>query len=168
MSADFSERVRLAQAGDADAFSELYALVYKDLYRIAYYTLKNAHDAQDVVSDTVLDAFASIRKLKDEEAFRAWIMKILSAKIKRKLQEYVRNRIVVTYEFESEELNYDGIDLKQEFNRLPDEERLILSMSVVSGYTSEEISKATGINANTVRSKLARAKDKLRMRLASV
>lgn len=168
MNADFSDKVSLAQQGDATAFSELYALVYKDLYYVAYYSLKNTYDAQDVVSDTVLDAYASIGKLKDEKAFKAWIMKILSAKIKRKLKEYVQSRIVFTYEFEQEELNYDGIDLKQEFNRLSDEERLVLSMSVVSGYTSEEISKITGINANTVRSKLLRAKDKLRDRLTSV
>lgn len=168
MNADFAINVKLAQQGDAAAFSELYAQVYKDLYYVALYTLKNTYDAQDVVSDTVLDAFSSIGKLKDENAFKAWIMKILSAKINRKLKEYVQSRIVFTYEFEHEELNYDGIDLKQEFNRLSDDERLVLSMSVVSGYTSDEISKITGINSNTVRSKLSRAKDKLRERLSSV
>ncbi len=165
MSADFRETVILARKGDTAAFSELYSLVYKDLYRVAYYVLRDSHDAQDVVSEAVLDAYTSISKLRNEDAFRAWIMKILSAKIKRKLKEYVTRNLVVTYDYEHEELNYDGIDLKQEFNRLTDEERVVLSLSVVSGYNSKEIAKMLDMNDNTVRSKLARAKGKLKERL---
>lgn len=165
MAVEFKETVIKARNGDTAAFSELYALVYKDLYYVAYYVLKDSHDAQDVVSDAVLDAYSSIGKLRNEDAFKAWIMKILSAKIKRKLKEYAQRNLVFTYDFEHEELNYDGIDLKQELNRLTNEERLILSLSVVSGYTSKEISKMLDINDNTVRSKLARSKGKLKERL---
>jgi len=53
----------------------------------------------------------------------------------------------------------------EEFKRLKEDERLVLSLSVVSGYKSEEIAKITGISANTVRSKAARAKIKLRAML---
>ena len=78
-----------ARAGDTEAFAALYEEVYRDLYRMALYTLKNPQDAEDVVSDTVADAFASIRKLRDADAFRAWIFKILSNKCRRKMKEYV-------------------------------------------------------------------------------
>ena len=80
---NFSADVKLAKKGDTSAFSRLYETVYKDLYHIALYSLKSSHDASDVVSDTVLDAFCSIDKLRDPEKFRNWIMKILSSKIKR-------------------------------------------------------------------------------------
>ena len=73
----FSEDVKLARNGDTDAFARLYAEVYKDLYHIALYSLGNVHDACDAVSDTVLDAFCSIGRLRDEKAFRSWIMRIL-------------------------------------------------------------------------------------------
>lgn len=162
---NFTEYVRLARDGDKDAFAKLYSLVYKDLYYISLYSLRNKEDAQDVVQDTVVDAFSSIGKLRDENAFRAWIMKILSAKIKRKYKEYAENNVVINYDFEAEELNYDGIDIKQEFNRLSETERLVLSMAVISGYSGAEIANFTGLNANTVRSKLMRAKDKLRERM---
>ena len=69
MNTEFAQCVKKARAGDADAFAELYSTVYKDLYRIALVNLKNQHDASDVVSDTVLEAFSSIKKLKDEKAF---------------------------------------------------------------------------------------------------
>lgn len=174
MNTDFAERVKKAREGDADAFAELYSLVYKELYRIALVNLKNQHDASDVVSDTVLEAYSSIKKLRDEKAFKAWIIKILTVKIKNKQKEYIKIRDYRTDLDDLEnsveqktagEINYGGLEIMEEFRRLNEEERLILSLSVVSGYTSEEIAKATGLSANTVRSKAARAKIKLRQML---
>lgn len=174
MNTDFAEQVKKARAGDADAFAELYSLVYKELYRIALVNLKNQHDASDVVSDTVLEAYSSIKKLRDEKAFKAWIIKILTVKIKNKQKEYIKTRDYRTdledlensvEQKEAAEINYSGLEIMEEFRRLNEEERLILSLSVVSGYTSEEIAKATGLSANTVRSKAARAKIKLKQML---
>lgn len=88
---DFRKNVKLAVGGDCEAFSRIYATVYEELYHIAFYSLRNTHDASDAVSETVLDAFSSIKKLKNEDAFRNWILKILAAKIKRKQSEYYRN-----------------------------------------------------------------------------
>ncbi len=174
MNTDFTECVRRARDGDADAFAELYSLVYKDLYRIALVNLKNQHDASDVVSDTVLEAYSSIKNLRDEKAFKAWMIKILTVKIKRMQKEYIKNRdhreeLEVLDSVEQEkfrEINYGGLEIMEEFRRLNEDERLVLSLSIVSGYTSEEIAKATGLSANTVRSKAARAKIKLKKMLS--
>ena len=173
MNTDFTQCVKKARDGDANAFAELYSLVYKELYHIALVNLKNQHDASDVVSDTVLEAYSSIRKLKDEKAFKAWIIKILTVKIKRKQKEYIKKRdyqqdlddLESVEQEKAEEINYGGLEIMEEFRRLNEDERLVLSLSVVSGYTSEEIAKATGLSANTVRSKVARAKIKLRKML---
>ncbi|MBQ3161326.1 MAG: sigma-70 family RNA polymerase sigma factor [Oscillospiraceae bacterium] len=170
MNTEFAQCVKKARAGDADAFAELYSTVYKDLYRIALVNLKNQHDASDVVSDTVLEAFSSIKKLKDEKAFKAWIIKILTVKIKNKQKEYIKTRnyreeLESVEQEKTDEINYGGLEVMEEFRRLNEEERLVLSLSVVSGYTSEEIAKVTGLSANTVRSKAARAKIKLKQML---
>ena len=53
----------------------------------------------------------------------------------------------------------------EEFAKLGEEDRLVLSLSVVSGYKSEEIAGMLGMSANTVRSKAARAKIKLKQLL---
>lgn len=171
MSLDFTASVRRAQAGDAKAFAELYSLVYKDLYRIALLNLNNQHDASDVVSDTVLEAYSSITKLRDEKAFKAWITKILTVKIKNKRKEYsqinnFREELDDLDEAEETaartEIDLDGMNVMEGFKKLSSEERMVLSLSVVSGYKSEEIAKMFGTNANTVRSKVARAKSKLK------
>lgn len=171
---DFDKCVEMARAGDPDSFAQLYALVYKDLYRIALINLNNnQHDASDVVSDTVLEAYSSIKKLRDEKAFKSWIIKILAAKIKRKQKEYIQKNnfsneldILDSVEQEkSDEINYSGLEVMEEFAKLDEEDRLVLSLGVVSGYKSEEIAKMLGMSANTVRSKVARAKLKLKQLL---
>lgn len=174
MSLDFTASVRRAQAGDAGAFAELYSLVYKDLYRIALLNLNNQHDASDVVSDTVLEAYTSISKLRDEKAFKAWIIKILTVKIKNKRKEYkeinnFREDVDDLSDAEevavSKEIDFGSIEVMDGFKQLSEEERMVLSLSVVSGYKSEEIARMFGTNANTVRSKVARAKARLKQLL---
>ena len=162
---DFSADVRLAQQGSSEAFSRLYATVYKDMYHIALYSLRNSHDAADAVSDTVLDAFCSIKKLKDPDCFRGWIMKILSAKIKR----IQRNYFDVPGELKDDtsigEFDFESVELRESIDRLNTGSRLLLSLSVLGGYSSEEISKICDIKASTVRSRLSAIKKALRLEL---
>ena len=170
MKVNFSDCVSKAVSGDADAFAKLYSLVYKDLYHIALCNLRNSHDAADAVSVTVLDACASISKLKDETAFKAWIVKILTVKIKKKQAEYINNRNnTVEMPDESEQKDkrdsFSGLEIAEQINSLGESERLVFSLSIVCGYSGDEISKMTGINPSTVRSHLHRARERLKERL---
>ncbi|MBO4524595.1 MAG: sigma-70 family RNA polymerase sigma factor [Ruminococcus sp.] len=163
---DMSEDIRLAGEGDTEAFARLYSTVYEDLYHIALYSLRNQHDAADAVSDTVLDAFRSIKKLRNPEKFRGWIMTILAAKIKRKQRTYFEPAESLEEEPQlSDSFSYESVELREAVGRLDDESKLLLSMSVLGGYTSDEISSLCGIKPTTVRSKLARIKQKLRLEL---
>lgn len=83
-----TELVRRAASGDAHAFATLYSFIYKDLYRFSLYTLQNPQDAEDAVSEAVLDAFSGIGGLRDPEAFKSWMFAILSAKCKQKIRQY--------------------------------------------------------------------------------
>lgn len=76
--------VKKAKYGDTEAFAKLYEKVYKKMYQFALYTLRSEEDAEDVVSETVMDAFASIKSLKKDELFSAWIFQILSNKCKKR------------------------------------------------------------------------------------
>ena len=73
---------------DAEVFTRLYSEVAKDLYRLALYFLKNKEDAEDIVSEAVLDAYRQIESLRDDSLFRNWIVKILTNKCRMKLKEY--------------------------------------------------------------------------------
>lgn len=165
---DFKTYAALAAKGDTEAFSKLYEIVYKDLYHIALYSLRNPHDACDAVSDTVMDAFSSIGKLKNPEAFKSWIFKILYSKIKKKQKEYLNSGSEEEEIIGYEEFDFESADLKEALSVLDSESKMILSLSVLEGYSGDEISRICGIKASTVRSKLSRIKQKLRTELASV
>ncbi len=156
--------VKRAKQGDAEAFAELYKNVYQKLYRFALYTLGNPEDAEDVVSDTVTDAWMTMGKLRAEEAFQGWMFKILSNKCKRRRKEYV-NRPVEWKEEIGEKPVEDHLaenyHLRTVFGELEMTDRMIISMHVFGGYTSKEIAEITGINPNTVRSRESRALKKL-------
>ncbi len=163
---DFKNYVSLAKKGDTEAFAKLYSIVYKEMYHTALYNLRNHHDAYDVVSETVIDAFSTIGKLKNEDAFKSWIMKILFSKIKRKQKEYYQDTSElnedILYNFE---FDFDSTELKEAIENLDDESRGILSLSVLGGYKSEEIAKIYGIKASSVRCRLSRIKKELRLSL---
>lgn len=172
MQAQMSENVNKAQDGDAEAFSQLYAGVYKDLYRVALYTLQNTYDAQDAVSQSVCDAFLAISKLRDANAFKGWIMKILYNNMRRKLKEYaVRNQHHAPIELLEKvhspygEVSHDEMDLMNAMDQLNKLERTILCLSVIEGYSSMEISTIVNIRPSTVRSKLMRVKQKVKRML---
>lgn len=164
--------VKRAKHGDVDAFGELYEMVYKRLYQFALYTLRNSQDAEDVVSDTVTDAFATIRKLRSEEAFSSWIFQILSNKCRKKMRDYYRGETSleeqenVREEKQSELEMEDVVDLKQTFFQLDNDERLIVGMHVFLGYKTREIADFMEMNENTVRSKESRALKKMGKKLA--
>ncbi len=93
---DYLKLVKAARRGDAQAFAALYEEVYEDMYRFALYTLKNIQDAEDVVSETVTAAFASIKKLRSAVAFHSWIFRILSNKCKGgRLPEDSRSELLI-------------------------------------------------------------------------
>lgn len=158
------QQIKKAKSGDTEAFAALYRDIHMDLYRFALYTLKHPDDAEDAVSETIIDAFASISKLRSEDSFSSWIFKILTVKCKKIL----KRRLTVTEEFflnipakdTSASLD-ERIDLRNCFFRLDDDERLIISMHIFAGYTNREIAKILHMNANTVRSKESRALKKL-------
>ena len=162
---DFSEEVKLAQKGSTEAFARLYSEVYKDMYHIARYSLRSKEDASDAVSDAVLDAFCSIKKLRDPDMFRSWIMKILSAKIKQKQRDYFADTEELSDDVKISSFSYESAELKEALEKLDGESKLILSMSVLGGYSSDEIAGVCRIKAGTVRSKLSRIKERLRLEL---
>lgn len=71
---------------DAAAFAGMYETIYKDLYRYALCMMRNPHDAEDVVSETVIKGYERIHTLRSEDAFKSWMFTILSNVCKHKLK----------------------------------------------------------------------------------
>lgn len=157
-----TELVRQARNGDAHAFAQLYSLIYKDLYRFAVYTLQHLEDAEDAVSETVTDAFAQIQNLREPDAFKSWMFRILSAKCKQRIRQYVNHTEELDESMSSPEKDVnEQLDVRRAFDMLPKEDRLILAMNLFAGYSSQEIGELLGMNPNTIRSRQSRALKKM-------
>ncbi len=159
---------------EKEVFLKKYEEIYKDLYRYAYFSLGHAQDAEDAVSDAVMDAYASRDKLKDLGAFRGWMFTILYRKCRQKRKEYLDKNVISIDEkpddgraFE-EILSGDKIsvsekeEIREMFFSMTPEERRIVGLHAICGYTSKEISKVLGIRESTIRSKEYRAFLRLR------
>ncbi len=147
---------------NAQEFAALYEEVYQDMYKFALYTLGHPQDAEDAVSEAVIDGYHGFSKLRKKESFRSWIFKILSIKCKRKLKEYVHKTTELPENLFSESDMEEDVSVRQAFSQLSDEERLIISMHLFGGYSSRETGRILHLNDNTVRSKESRALEKMR------
>lgn len=153
---------------NAKEFAELYKNVYKDLYKFAFCIMKDPHDAEDVVSEAVIQAYSNIAQLRNADAFKSWMFRILYNICKKKLQKEQKRK---TVEFESffkegdvaaPEKDYGlSIDVQKAFAILTEEEKMIVGLSVFGGYKSREIGQLLHMNENTMRSKRSRALAKM-------
>ena len=129
-------------------------------------------DAEDIVSETVLDAYRQIESLRDDSLFRNWIVKILTNKCRMKLKEYALSKEEVSDNVtelseertmrEAYNAEFNSLELKEMLMELENEERLIICLSVFEGYKGDEIARILGLKPATVRSKKQRALAKLK------
>ncbi len=163
-----SNLVKKAKNGSADAFGELYGLYAGDLFRFAYYSVGSVSVAEDCVSEAVCLAFENIPNLKKDEAFKSWMFKILHncCKNAQKIKYLHKNEVELSEvnNLSAEEKDHsESISLMNALNKLSAEEKEIMILYYASGYTSKEIGKILGLKDSTVRSKIKRATEKLRI-----
>ena len=88
---------------DAEGFAALYGTVYTDMYRFALCMMKNSHDAEDAVSEAVIQAYEHIGSLRSEESFRSWIFTILANTCRRKWRQQEKDQEKAEWTFFSSE-----------------------------------------------------------------
>lgn len=161
------ELVEKAKKNDEQAFNELILLIQKEIYLIAKAKLKNEDDMADAIQETILSCYRNLKKLRNSSLFKTWLIKILineCNKIYKKRKKYnisyedkeVENYLVV------EDNSFDNISFDILIRNLKDDEQLILTLYYYSNYSTKEISKILKINESTIRSKIFRAKEKLK------
>lgn len=162
------ELIERAMQKDEEAFNELIILLQNDMYLIAKSKLKNEDDISDAIQETILSCYNNLRKLRNTSLFKPWLTKILineCNKIYRKRKKnnvsYEDNKIENYLKFEDENFENIGFDIL--IRNLKDDEKLILTLYYYSGYSTKEISKILKINESTIRSKISRAKEKLKI-----
>ena len=118
------------------------------LYRLAFSYTHNRDAALDIVQDTVVQAISHADALRDRQAVKPWIYRIL---VNESLAYLRRNKKLVFLD---------------EFpDRPSQQEDLIVILRYFEDLKLEEIAQATGANLNTVKARLYRALKKMREEL---
>ena len=156
-----------ALAKRTEDFTALVARQSRFVFRVAYSVLRNAQDAEDVVQDTFfkLHRSGAWQQMQDERAFLA------RAAWRLAVDRIAKPRLVPRAEsVPSHEQRVIDHDLQATVHRLidalPEELRQPLVLSAIDELTSREIATVLGVPEGTVRTRMMRARQILREKLA--
>ena len=133
------------------------------MYRAARALLSSDADAEDAVSEATLRAWQAFGRLRDEKSLKGWLIKITV----NCAYEHRRRGARVTYTDDLEPLA-GGAEDRHDFTlwdavcRLPADYRVATVLYYYEDMTTAEIAKALGVREGTVRSRLSRARSRLR------
>lgn len=164
------ELIDKAKKGDKDAFLNIILSLENDLYRIAEIRLGNKDDIFDAVQETIITAFKSINKLKHNEYFKTWIIRILINKSNNLYRQKYKKNIISFDELKSDSQavshDIEKVDEIIDFNfickNLKYEDKIIIILYYMEKFTDKEIGKILNLKENTVTTRRTRAKQKIK------
>jgi RNA polymerase sigma-70 factor, ECF subfamily len=157
----------LAKNGDKFAFERLIEANEASLYRVANSILRNEADAEDAYQETIIKAYKGIVNLKKNEYFKSWLIKIMINEcnyIIRKRKKTVSLEVLGEKEINSLD-NHEKLELWTAVKSLETELRTVIILFYYEDFKQSEIAEILGIPDGTVKSRMARAKEKLRVLL---
>jgi RNA polymerase sigma-70 factor (ECF subfamily) len=175
--------VRRALDGDLDAFNGLVDLHQRSVFNLCLRMLGSTHAAEDAAQDAFLSAYKGMHTFRGT-AFRPWLMRIAANACTDELRRRGRRPALsldapvpgtedhidvpdrgVGPEVETLRLEQAG-QVQEALMTLPAEQRLAVVMCDIQGFAYEEIAVAMKCSVGTVKSRIARGRDKLRKELA--
>lgn len=139
-------------------------------YRLAYSYVKNREDALDIVQESIYKAISSKRTLKNPDHIRTWFYRIVvntSLDFLRKQKRLVLSddEAMLLQESACED-SYRDIDLQNALYSLPDNCRSIIVLRYFEDLKIDEIAEILDENVNTVKTRLYKSLEKLRIQLS--
>lgn len=176
---DADALVRRAARGDAPAFDQLVSTRLDRCYRLAYSILGNEADAADATQDGVVAAWRELPRLRDLSSFDGWLNRIVANAARMSRRHRVRLREVQVAPSPGHEGYASGPErpdpaagrqiesiasadaLGRAFDRLREQDRLILVLHHVEARPLAEIARSLGIAVGTAKWRLHRARQAL-------
>jgi len=182
---DDAALVRLAQEGDSEAFAELVARYENSIFRLARNITQNAEDAEDVLQETFLKAFEHLEEFRGDSKFYTWLVRIAVNQALMKLRKRKSDRSVSLDETfdtgedtlvreiavwaEDPERLYSQEELRQilasAIESLPPIFRTVFALRDIEELSTEETAQILNLSVPAVKSRLLRARLRLREKL---
>jgi RNA polymerase sigma-70 factor, ECF subfamily len=172
--------IAAAQAGSSAAFSDLYRLHAKALYRIAFSFTRNREDAEDALQDAFLRAYTGLASFRREAQFYSWIVRITINSSLMILRKH-RNRREVSVDAAGPEETTNSFDLAdarpgpgdffdqgqvyahlmRSIEGLPGHLRVVVEHRLLCERSIDETRNLLGISEAAIKSRLFRARGRL-------
>lgn len=144
----------------------------KVFYRLAYSYVKNPEDALDVVQEAIYKAFSSIDSIQDFDYIKTWFYRI----IVNVSLDFLRKRKREVTSYDEFILNndtgivdhYNDIDLERSLQILPEKYRSIIVLRFFEDLKLDEIAEVLDKNVNTVKTRLYKGLQMLRLSMDDV
>jgi RNA polymerase sigma-70 factor (ECF subfamily) len=172
--------VRLAQSGEEAAFEELIRRHQQRVFGLVSGILRRREDVEDVVQQVFLKVFVSLKRFDQRAAFSTWLYKISV----NECWDYLRKKKVrpLVYEADLSEEQVSRLDgvvsadqpqasssdraeardlLERMMEKLPEQDRELLVLKEVEGFSVQELAEILDLNVNTVKVRLFRARARL-------
>lgn len=142
----------------------------RKLYLIAKSKLNNEEDVKDAIQETIYSAYKNIKNLNDTSKFDFWLIKIL---INNCNAIYKKRKHIHIISYDNDNLsdtilfnNLDEMEQNIDFNillkLLYEDEKTIFTLYYSDNYGVNDVATILNINENTVKSKLKRAREKVK------
>lgn len=158
MNVDLQEITKRFKNGDDSAFEELYRLTVRYIYSIVYAYLLSKEDTEDVLQNTYMKIYALRRRLDDSKSLLAYMKRIAINYSYKVLRRKQKNKMIAQ-SFDDHEVKET---IEESLKTLEPKERLIITLFYMDNASIKEISFLTGEKEGTIKSRLSRARDKLR------
>jgi RNA polymerase sigma-70 factor (ECF subfamily) len=183
---DENELIQAAKRGDVESFNRLVLAHQDTAYTVAYRIMGDPDSAADATQEAFISAFRKLHQFRGD-SFKPWVMRIVTNACYDELRRRKRRpaeSIEDMHELhpaadghlhnhhENPESHAQRSELsdaiQQCIDALPDEQRIVAVLADVEEYAYQEIADITGLALGTVKSRLSRARGRLRDCLQAV
>ena len=169
MKVNYQDLINKSLSNHQESQHLLYKNLLPKLMGVCRRYTKSREEAQDCLQEAFIKIFAKLPDFKGDGPFEAWARRIAvneSLQYLRKNKKFSYNEDVEDYadQFDSgtnilSEMQHE--DLLKLLNFLPEGKKVVFNLYVIEGYSHKEIGEMLGINENTSKSQLSRAKEML-------
>lgn len=180
----FPDLVRLCQQDDQFALDILIKRNEKIVYNTLYHLDPNRPDLSDLTQEVLFRMARSIKKLRNPDTFKYWLNQIITNLFYDELRRKTRRLPTVSIDEPISEQDYASVvtreipdigqipeesilgseldeKIKEAIQKLPEQFRIVIVLRELQGLSYDEIAKITKTSIGTVKSRLARARNKL-------
>jgi RNA polymerase sigma factor (sigma-70 family) len=169
--------VERARAGDGAAFGALVRDHQEIAFRTAYLITRNAAEAEDAAQTALVKAHGALRRFRRGAPFRPWLLAIVANEARNRRRSGARRdllalRVTGAPSAPAAPSPEDAVVAAEEratllraLDSLADDHRLVLALRYLLDLSEEETAAALGVRRGTVKSRTARALERLRAQL---